>query len=79
MTADKILDGAVDGQDWSTAALCILANPCASQFSRPFVRKLSNIVFNVPIEDKDPELRDPERIVTAALKIIEAMEAQKDA
>lgn len=73
MTDDQIMDAAIDGEDWPTAALCVLANPCSSQFARGFVRELAAIAFG------QPGVENPDRKVIAALKIIEAMEAQRDA
>jgi hypothetical protein len=79
MTSDIILNAAIDGQDWPTAALCILANPCASHFSRPFVRDLWEVAFDRELHNSDQKLNDHARTVEAALKIVEAMEARNNA
>lgn len=66
-----ILDGAIDGQDWPLAALCILSNPVSSKLTKVTIDPLMSIAFYGEIPD------DARQFLTRCVDLIEAME--KDA
>lgn len=72
MQIRTMLDAALDGQDWQTAAQCILASDASQQFSQEFVYPLAQIGFKV---DLGYPVKNQAQFVCGVARVIEGMEA----
>lgn len=67
LAADTVLNGALDGKDWQTAALAILALPASARLPMIVAEELGRIAFGRGVSDDRSE-----RVVGSVVRVMEA-------
>jgi len=68
-----MLNAAIDGQDWKTAALCILANPISTKLTTETTRPLAQIAFPADLQAPVP---DQAKFIRGVVRLVDAMESR---
>jgi len=75
MNIDTMRSAAVQGKDWVTVALCVLAHPESATLPNFFLRELSNVVM----ADGHPDAADAIIAMTASMWLDDVLAQEADA
>lgn len=71
ITNSELLDAAIAGKDWPTAAAAILASPSSTRLSRETLTPLGKIAWGIETD------RDPAKLIGWVAPLIKILEGER--